>query len=80
LADRLQRLEIMLDRLVRVYLIHTPEVPPELRDGAVASANRRYGLYRKFVKELLAEQLAQGGSAAPSAAAAKGSTRSEGEA
>ena len=80
LGDRLQRLEVMVDRLVRLYLVHTPEVPPELRDGAVASANRRYGLYRKFVKEQLAEQPAQGGSAAPATEAAKGSTRTEGEA
>jgi len=31
----------MLDRLVQPYLVHTPEVPPELRYGAMASANRR---------------------------------------
>jgi len=80
LGDRLQRLEIMLDRLVTIYLLHTPEVPPELRDGALASANRRYGLYQKFVNGQLAERLAQGGPAAPAAAAAEGSTRIVGEA
>jgi len=31
----------MLDRLVQPYLVHTPKVPPELRYGAMASANRR---------------------------------------
>src|SRR5262245_4096851 len=35
LSARLQRLEIMLDRLVRVYLVHTPEVPLERRDAAL---------------------------------------------
>jgi hypothetical protein len=75
LGDQLQRIEIMLDRLVRVYLLHTPEVPLELRDGAVASGNRRYGLYRKFVNE----RLAQVGSAAPAAAAVDASMRTEKE-
>jgi hypothetical protein len=77
LGDRLERLEIMLDRLVTIYLVHTPEVPPEMRDGAVASANRRYGLYRKFVKERLAAQLGQVDSVPPAAATAQGSTRTD---
>ena len=40
-ATTLQRLESMLDRLVQLYLLHTPEVARELHGGAVASANRR---------------------------------------
>jgi hypothetical protein len=52
LADGQQRLEGMLDRLVQLYLVHTPEVAPEHRAGAVASATRRYGNYRRALGEL----------------------------
>ena len=52
LSDGQQRLESMLDRLVQLYLVHTPEVAPEHRAGAVASATRRYGNYRRAVGEL----------------------------
>jgi hypothetical protein len=51
LEDDLQRLEIMLDRLVLVYLLHTPEVPVEVQRDASRSAKRRYANYRKFVSE-----------------------------
>src|SRR5438309_8018504 len=54
LADGQRRLESMLDRLVQLYLVHTPEVAPEHRVGAVASATRRYGNYRRAVGELAA--------------------------
>src|ERR1051326_4382665 len=37
-------------------LLHTPEVPEEFHRGAVATATRRYGNYRKAVDELLAKQ------------------------
>ncbi len=53
LGHELRRLEIMLDRLVLAYLLHTPEVPRELQAGAWTSANRRYANYRKFVDEQL---------------------------
>ena len=53
LRHELRRLEIMLDRLVLAYLLHTPEVPRELQAGAWTSANRRYANYRKFVDEQL---------------------------
>jgi hypothetical protein len=43
----------MLDRLVQLYLLHTPEVVRELQAGAVASANRRYAKYREAVMDLL---------------------------
>ena len=45
----------MLDRLVHLYLVHTPEVPQELRDSAIASANRRYASYQRAVTEKVAE-------------------------
>lgn len=51
----LRRVNNMLDRLVQLYLAHTPEVPPELRDSAMASANRRYANYRRAVTEALAQ-------------------------
>jgi hypothetical protein len=54
LSEGQQRLEAMLDRLVMLYLLHTPEVARQLHAGAVASANRRYGGYRKAVADLLA--------------------------
>ena len=49
-----RRLEAMLDRLVMLYLLHTPEVAPQLHAGATASANRRYGGYCRAVGDLLA--------------------------
>jgi len=55
LGDDLQRLDIMLDRLVLMYLLHTAEVPPGLQPGAFTSAKRRYANYRKFVSEQLAK-------------------------
>ena len=54
LSEGQRRLEAMLDRLVMLYLLHTPEVAPQLRAGAVASANRRYIGYRQAVADLLA--------------------------
>ena len=47
LGDGQRRLESM-----QLYLVHTPEVAPEHRAGAVASATRRYGNYRRAVGEL----------------------------
>ncbi len=51
----LRRVSSMLDRLVQLYLAHTPEVPSELRDGALASANRRYASYQRAVSDRVAE-------------------------
>jgi hypothetical protein len=56
LTEGQRRLEIMLDRFVTVYLVHTWEVPPELQASAVASANRRYRNYWRVVNELLARK------------------------
>ena len=61
LGDGQRRLESMLDRLVQLYLVHTPEVAPEHRAGAVASATRRYGNYRRAVGELPAGGAFTGG-------------------
>jgi hypothetical protein len=54
LSEGQRRLEAMLDRLVMLYLLHTPEVAPQLHRGATVSANRRYGGYSRAVDELLA--------------------------
>jgi len=54
LSEGQRRLESMLDRLVMLYLLHTPEVAPQLHAGATASANRRYGGYCRAVEDLLA--------------------------
>ena len=53
--------QALLKSLIRsprrlLHLIHTPEVPQELRAGAIASANRRYATYRQAVSERLAKQ------------------------
>ena len=56
LLGELRRVQSMLDRLALMYLIHTPEIPQELRAGAIASANRRYANYRQTVSELLIKQ------------------------
>jgi Mobilization protein NikA len=61
--ERLQILLGMVDRFALTALIHAPEVPAELREGAIASGNRRYHNWRRAVEELL-----QGGE--PSAFAA----------
>jgi hypothetical protein len=58
LSHELRRLEIMLDRFVLAYLLHTPEVPRELQASAWTSANRRFANYRKFVDEQLGKAAA----------------------
>jgi hypothetical protein len=54
LLDELRMVAGMLDRLVQLYLLHTPEVVRELHAGAMASANRRYVNYREAVNDFLA--------------------------
>ena len=49
----LQALEAMLDRLTLLYLIHTPELPDDMKDGAVATAKRRYSNWRRAVDRLI---------------------------
>ena len=43
----------MIDRLVLVYFVHTPEVPAELKDAAVATARRRYTNWRRAVDDMV---------------------------
>jgi hypothetical protein len=61
LGHRLRKLEVMLDRFVAIYLVHTLEVPPELQNAAVATATRRYRSYWKYVWEELAKGRRGGG-------------------
>lgn len=56
LSEGQRRIETILDRFVVTYLAHTPEVPPERRDQASASASRRYANFRQVLSEILAEQ------------------------
>ncbi len=42
-----------------MYLIHTPEVPEELRDGAVVTARRRYSNYLRAIDRKLAKEKPQ---------------------
>lgn len=51
LRETLRVVESMLDRLTLLYLIHTPEIPQERRDDAVAMAKRRYLKWRHAVEE-----------------------------
>ncbi len=69
----LQLIESMLDRLVQLYLAHTPEVPRELHAGAIASANRRYANYRQAVNDLLTRRT----STAPAQPAGEEAARNE---
>jgi hypothetical protein len=46
----------MVDRLAVMYLVHTPEIPKELRDGAIATARRRYTNYRQAVDNRVARE------------------------
>ena len=56
LAEGQGRLEWMVDRLAMMYLIHTPEMPEELRDGVVAIARRRYTSYLRAIDRKLANE------------------------
>jgi hypothetical protein len=51
LQETLRVIESMLDRLAVLYLIHTPELPDERKDGAVAAAKRRYQKWRRAVEQ-----------------------------
>ena len=58
----------MLDRLTLTYLIHTQEIPQELRAGVIATAKRRYANYRQAVRDLLAKEYVDGAEEQRSAA------------
>ena len=51
LQETLRMVESMLDRLTLLYLTHTPEIPQEHRDGAVAMAKRRYLKWRHALEQ-----------------------------
>jgi hypothetical protein len=53
ILGELRRLQGMLDRQVMLYLIHTPEIPPDYRSSAVADAQRRYASYGQAVSKWL---------------------------
>ncbi len=51
LPGRLRVIESMLDRLAMLYLIHTPEIPPDLKERAVTTAKPRYQRWRRTVEQ-----------------------------
>jgi hypothetical protein len=51
LREGQRRIGEMVERLVQLYLVHTPEVPEELPAGALATARRRYANFRKAVAD-----------------------------
>jgi hypothetical protein len=53
LVGELVLLQSMVDRQTVNYFLHTPEVPPELQAGALASATRRYRNWRTAVERLV---------------------------
>jgi len=53
LEDAVQAVRAMIDRLVLLYFVHTPEVPAELKDAAVATARRRYTNWRRAVDDMV---------------------------
>ena len=53
LEDAIQAVGAMIDRLVLLYFVHTPEVPAELKDAAVAMARRRYTNWRRAVDDMV---------------------------
>ena len=73
--ETLRLLERMLDRLTLLYLTHTPEIPPERREEAVAVAKRRYLKWRHAVGE---QGQAGGGNGHGAEAVAAGEPREEG--
>ena len=72
LQETLRLVESMLDRLAVLYLIHTPELPEERRDGAVAAAKRRYEKWRRAVEEQVQAGGGNGDSAQAAAAGERG--------
>jgi len=75
LRETLRVLERMLDRLTLLYLTHTPEIPPERREEAVALAKRRYLKWRHAVEE---QGQSGGGNGEGAEAVAAGQPREEG--
>ena len=61
-GERLQRLELVLDWLVRFLAFYTLDVPVQYRDDAAAVANQRYRKCVRFVEERLATARSGGAS------------------
>jgi hypothetical protein len=72
LNRQMQVLFAMLDRLAFVSLVHLPEVPQELRDGALASGTRLYNNWRHAVMELTETGIETGSQPAQPAQEANG--------
>jgi len=53
LRDEVAAVLAVLDRAQYVYFAHTPEVPPEARDRALASGQRRFASWRRAVASVL---------------------------
>jgi hypothetical protein len=53
LRDEVAAVLAVLDRAQYVYFAHTSEVPPEARDRALASGQRRFTSWRRAVAALL---------------------------
>lgn len=52
LAEAVQLLMAMVDRVYFGLMVHLPEVPPDQRAGAIASAERRHLQWRRHVRAL----------------------------
>ena len=75
LHEGLHRIERMLDRLTMLYLIHTPEIPPDRKDQAVTTAKPRYQKWRRAVDQPIQ---AGGGNGDIEASSAPGERSAEG--
>ncbi len=61
LESRVDRIEHMVDRLVMLYPVHTPELDRDRSGEALASATRRYASYRQAVSDRVAKARRDGG-------------------
>ncbi len=57
LFRRIELLSVMVAQAYFVYLSHTPAIPDELRDSAIASAKRRYARWEDSIVHALARGL-----------------------
>ena len=57
LFRRIELLSVMVSQAYFVYLSHTPAIPDELRDSAIASAKRRYARWEDSIVYALARGL-----------------------
>ena len=57
LFRRIELLSVMVAQAYFAYLSHTPPIPDELRDSAIASAKRRYARWEDSIVHALARDL-----------------------